>query len=101
MSNQHDTYSLSASNTQIPLEDVIQRVAIEQKPIVLERNGTPVVVVLSLKQYEQLLQKAGLSVFEHLCQAAGQDALQQGLTEEQVVKEMEEIKQQLYQELYG
>ncbi len=49
----------------------------------------------------QLVRQAKLARFERLSLAAGLDAERQGLTEEELEAEIEEIKEQLYQETYG
>jgi hypothetical protein len=51
--------------------------------------------------YKRLIRQAKLARFECLSLAAGLDAERQGLTEEELEAEMEEIKEQLYQETYG
>ena len=67
----------------------------------VEKDGIPMVVILSFPYYEQLLQEIKLARFERLSRAAGLEAERQGLTEEQIEQEMEEIRAQLYQEAYG
>ena len=54
-----------------------------------------------IPDYKQLIRQAKLARFERLSLAAGLEAERQGLTEEELEAEMEEIKEQLYQEVYG
>lgn len=55
-------------------------------------------MILSFPYYEQLLRQVKLARFERLSRQAGREAEQQGLTEEQLEQEMEEIREQVYQE---
>jgi hypothetical protein len=54
-----------------------------------------------IPDYKQWIRQAKLARFERLSLAAGLEAERQGLTEEELGVEMEEIKEQLYQEVYG
>ena len=54
-----------------------------------------------IPDYKQLIRQAKLARFERLSLAAGLEAERQGMTEEELEAEMEEIKGQLYQEIYG
>jgi len=54
-----------------------------------------------IPDYKQLIRQTKLARFERLSLAAGLEAEKQGLTEEELEVEMEEIKEQLYQEVYG
>jgi hypothetical protein len=55
----------------------------------------------AILDYKQLIRQAKLARFERFSLAAGLEAERQGLTEEELEAEMEEIKEQLYQEVYG
>ena len=46
---------VSATEARIRFGDLMRRVVERRKPIIVERSGKPVVVVLSVDQYEQLL----------------------------------------------
>jgi hypothetical protein len=54
-----------------------------------------------IPDYKQRIRQAKLARFERLSLAAGLEAERQGLTEEELEAELEEIKEQLYQETYG
>jgi len=93
--------SLSATEARIHFGEVIKRAYVGREHLVVERDGIPVVVILSFPDYEQLISQAKLARFERLSRAAGLEAERQGLTEEQLEAEMERIKARLYQETYG
>jgi hypothetical protein len=54
-----------------------------------------------IPDYKQWIRQAKLARFERLSLAAGLEAERQGLTEEELEAEIEEIKERLYQETYG
>jgi len=54
-----------------------------------------------IPDYKQLIRQAKLARFERLSLAAGLEAERQSLTEGELEAEIEEIKEQLYQEIYG
>ena len=101
MARKNASRTISTAEADIHFAELIKRASTAEEPIVVEEDGIPMAVILSLPGYEQLLKEASLARFERLSRAAGLDAEGQALTEEQLEQEMEEIKQQLHQELYG
>jgi len=93
--------SITATEARVHFGEVIRRAYTEREPVVVEKDGIPVVVILSIPQYEQLLRETRLARFERLSRAAGLEAERQGLTEEQVEQEMEEIRERGHREGYG
>lgn len=92
---------LSATQARIHFGEVIRRAYTEGEPVIVEKDGIPMVVILSVPAYEQLLRELKLARFEQASRAAGLDAERQGLTEEQLEQEMEAIKERLYRQRYG
>jgi prevent-host-death family protein len=95
------TNVLSATEARVHFGDVIKRAYLGGEHLVVEKDGIPVVVILSIPDYKHLIRQAKLARFERLSLAAGLEAERQGLTEEELEAEIEEIKEQLYQETYG
>ncbi|TEU11913.1 MAG: hypothetical protein E3J21_22445 [Anaerolineales bacterium] len=54
-----------------------------------------------IPDYKQLIRQAKLARFERLSLVSGLEAEREGLTEEELEVEMKEIKEHLYQEIYG
>jgi len=84
---------VTATEARIHFGEMIRRACLERVPIVVEKDGIPAVVILSIGEYEELEREARLARFERLSRAAGEAAEERGLTEEQLEHEMEEIKQ--------
>lgn len=93
--------TISATQARVRFGEVIKRAYVGQEQVVVEKDGIPVVVILSFPYYEQLLREVKLARFERLSRVAGLEAERQGLTEEQLEQEMGEIRKRLHQEAYG
>lgn len=68
---------------------------------IVERDGMPAVVILSVSEYEQLQRQAAWNRFYELSRQAGLEAEEEGRTEEDIQAEIEVIKRQVYSERYG
>lgn len=63
-----------------------------------ERKSQPMLVLSSPAHIEHLLMEATVAHFDELCRAAGLDAERARLTEEQLEREMEQIRREAQQE---
>ena len=82
---------------------VLKRAALGAEHLVIERAGYPVAVMISYQEYEQLMKEHEQRI-KRLQQLAGQigaEAERLGITEEDLIEELEKDKQALYQETYG
>lgn len=89
---------VTAAEARDHFDEIVKRTAAGGEPIVVEDEGVPSVIIVSLPQYEELLREARLARFEHASRAAGLAAVEQGLTEEQLEREIEEIKRRRHQQ---
>jgi prevent-host-death family protein len=80
---------------------VIQRVYSGDEHLLVEKNGQPVVVILSIKEYEEMRKAAALQNLQELNRSLNRKACETGLTEEKLEKKMEETKIKIFEELYG
>ncbi len=94
-------HAVSVAQARAQFDAIVRRAAAGGKPIVIEDEGVPSVVILSLPKYEELLREARLARFERASRAAGLAAAERGLTEEQLEHEMEEIRRRRHQHAYG
>jgi prevent-host-death family protein len=93
--------ALPASEAKLHFGALIKRVRNSKKPVVIERMGVPVMVLLAPEEFERLVRDAQLARFDRLSQAAGLEAEQAGLTEETLAQEMEQIRLHEHRETYG
>src|SRR3972149_1171789 len=90
-----------ASELQRASGKVLRRVAVGKEHLVVERDGYPVAVMMSYAEYEQLMRERALALHRDLVRALGREAERQGLTEDQLIQELEESKRRVYKERYG
>ncbi len=92
---------INASELHRSAGKVLKRVAIQDEQIVVERDGYPVAVLLSYPEYEEFMHLRALAAHRELVQALGQEAERQGLSEEQVMIDLEEDKRAAFKTTYG
>lgn len=81
--------------------EVMRDAARAGERFVVERDSIPVVVILSVSEYEQLQRQVALSRFYELSRKAGLEAEEESSTEADVQAEIQTIKEQVYAERYG
>jgi prevent-host-death family protein len=101
MARQRAGRAVTVVQARADFDDIVRRTSAGGEAVVVEDNGVPAVVILSNARYEELLRDARLARFERTTRAAGAVAAKQGLTEEQLEREMEEIKRLRHQQAYG
>jgi PHD/YefM family antitoxin component YafN of YafNO toxin-antitoxin module len=69
--------------------------------LIVERDGFPVAVLMSYQEYQNLSRERALEAFKRLGQDLGREIEKQGLTEEQLLEELEETRRQVFKEQYG
>jgi len=80
---------------------LMREVVRTKEHFIVERDGMPTVVILSVPEYERLQRQAAWSRFYELSRQAGLEAEEEGLTEEEIQAEIAAIKRQVYTERYG
>ena len=65
------------------------------------RDGFPVAVLMSYQEYQRLCGEKAVAAFEDFSRLFGREIEHQGATEQEVLTELEAIKQQVYDEKYG
>jgi prevent-host-death family protein len=98
--------TLRSTDVQRNFRDVVNRAGSGHEHIIVERDGLPVIVMISLAEYKLLMRERELSAerlkkFEAAARRAGQEFERLGLSEEEVMAQLEETKQEVYDELYG
>lgn len=79
----------------------LNRVHRGEEHLVVEKLGIPVAAVISIKEYEQYRQLLAEKLHHDLGRQMGEEYDRQGLTEEQLIEQMEEDREAVYQERYG
>ena len=98
--------SMSSTNAQRQFGDVLRRVHSGEEHVVVQQNGLPLAVVISISEYDDLMKERDLREererrAEALSRKFGAEAQRRGITEEQLLDSLQETKQAVYQEKYG
>ena len=93
--------NVGATEVRNNLGTLLNRVHRGQEQLVVEKLGIPVAAIISIKDYEQyrrlLLQEHHKALGRSLADAAAA----QGISEEKLIAEMEEDRQEIHGEIYG
>lgn len=83
------------------LNAVLQLVRKKREHAVIEKSGSPVAVLLSISEYEQLVRYKRLATFDKLTREIGVEFERSGVSEEELLKELKETKRQVVREKYA
>jgi len=83
------------------LNSVIQEIRRRRKYAIIEKSGSPVAVLLSVAEYEQLLRYKRLAMFDRLTRDLGEAVERRGLSEAELMAELEETKREIFREKYA
>lgn len=80
---------------------VVRRLNKRREHALIQSKGTSVAVLLSLAEYDDLLRYKRLMVFDKFTREFGVEIEKQGLSEEDVMAELEETKREVFRERYA
>jgi len=80
---------------------LLKRVYRSDEHLIVERSGFPVAVLMSYQEYEKLSRERALSAFERFSRSLGREVEKRGLTEEQLLKDLEESRREVFEEQYA
>ena len=97
---------ISSTSAQRQFGAVLRRVHTGEEHIVVEQNGLPLAVMISISEYDELMKErerneAREKRAEALARQFGEEAARRGITEEQLLENLQETKTAVYQEKYG
>ena len=97
---------ISSTTAQRQFGDVMRRAYSGEEHIVVQQNGLPLVVMISVSEYNDLMKERELREerekrTEALSRKFGEEAKRRGMTEEQLLENLEETKNEVYQVKYG
>ena len=92
---------INASQTKQELETLLNRITDADERIVIERDGDPVAVMMSYQEYKTYRQQMAHHLLTEIGKKLGAEVEKQGLTEEQLIEEFRETRQELFNEKYG
>lgn len=95
------TKVIGATEMRNNLSSLLNRIHRGKEQLVVEKLGIPVVAIISIQDYEQYRRLLAQEYHQQLGRKLGAAAKTQALTEEQLIAEMEEDRQAVYEEMYG
>lgn len=102
--------TIPATDVHRKFSELIRRAFSGGEHFIVEKEGLPVVVIMSMVEYQELMQERErneedkqrrLKQFQEAARAIGEAVEQSGLSEEEIMEHLEETKQQVYQKHYG
>ena len=92
---------ISTTEVRRNLTSVIQRIRKRKEHAIIEQSGSPVAVILSVAEYEQLLRYKRLALFDRMTREFGEAVERRGLSENVLMAELEETKREVVREKYA
>ena len=89
--------TITATEAKNRFGEVIRRVYKNGETLIVERGGLPVMAIVPMQEYQMSREQ----YFVGFSRQLGCMAERQGLTEDQLLQELEEDKQAVYRETYG
>lgn len=96
-----DRHTITATEMRRNFSAVVRRLRKRREHTVIQSSGEPVAVLLSIPEYEQLLRYKRLMEFDQFTREFGREVEKSGLSEEQLMAELEESKREVFHERYG
>lgn len=98
--------TLRSTEVQRNFREVVNRAGSGQEHIIVERDGLPVIVMLSVAEYASLMRERDLrearrTQFEKTARRIGEEMERRGLSEEEVLAQLDQTQQEHYDERYG
>ena len=83
------------------LNAVIERLRRRREHAIIEQSGAAVAVLLPIAEYRQLLRYKRLAMFDRLSREFGEEVERRGLSEDELMAELEETKREVFREKYA
>ncbi len=93
--------TVSATEAQRHFGEMLERAYSGDEHLIVERDGFPMAVIISFADYEEFMKERGLKAFEDFSHKFGQEVERRGITEEQLMEDLEETKKEVFREQYG
>jgi prevent-host-death family protein len=93
--------AISTTEVRRNLNAVIQRLRRRREHAIIEQSGAPVAVLLPIAEYMQLLRYRRLAVFDRFTREFGEQVERRGVSEDELIAELEETKREVFREKYA
>jgi len=93
--------TITATEMRRNFSAVIRRMRRRHEHTIIQRSGESVAVLLPIAEYERLMKSERLAALDDLARNLGRQVERRGLTEDELMAELEESKRQVFKERYG
>lgn len=93
--------TIKASEARTNFGQVLKRVHRSEERLIIEKGGLPVAAIISMDDLEKLSRLEKLEHFDRFTKALGQEVERRGISEEQLIKDVEKTKQKVFEEQCG
>jgi prevent-host-death family protein len=98
--------TIPATQAQRKFGDVIRRVFSGQEHFVVEKDGLPVMAIISMQEYDEFMKEPEerdrrRREFRDLVRPFGEELERRGITEEQMMEDMEKTREKVYRKHCG
>jgi prevent-host-death family protein len=93
--------TIKATDARIHFGDVLKRAFKGEEHFIVEKDGLPIAVIISMSDYERYRQALALENLRELNRELNKEMERRGISEEQLVKDMEKTKQEVFEKQYG
>lgn len=92
---------VSATEVRNHFGQLLKEVFRGEKHYVVEKGGIPVAALINMQEYEEFRRWLAYKLHHQLGREIGAEFQRQGITEEQLIDDMEEDRKAVYQQFYG
>lgn len=92
---------ITATEVRRDFSVVVRRLNKKREHALIQSKGAPVAVLLSVAEYDDLMRYKRLMVFDQFTREFGMEIEKRGLSEEELMAELEETKREVFRERYA
>jgi len=93
--------TISATEMRRNFGAIVRRLRKRREHTIIQSSGEPVAVLLSMSEYERLRARERLAALDDLGRNLGREIEKRGLSEEELMADLEKTKHQVFEERYG
>ena len=97
--------TVTATELRRNLSGILRRLQRRREHAVIQSSGAPVAVILSAPEYEDLVARQrrdeAKAAFQDFARHLGEEVERRGITEEELLADLEKTKREVFEERYG
>jgi prevent-host-death family protein len=93
--------TIPATQARNQFGEVLKRVYRDGEQLIIEKDGLPIAAILSHADFEEYRRAMALQQLEELNKAVNREMQAKGITEEEALADLKQIKKEVFEEQYG